>query len=70
MLADFTRNRVDAIVTRNTRGAFSAVIVAIASLVVVVVVEEEEEAAVVGVFLVLIDVVDSAVKKREREREK
>lgn len=68
MFADFTRNRVDAIVTRNTRGAFSAVIVAIASLVVVV---EEEAAAVVGVFLVFIDVVDSPLRnEREREREK
>ena len=58
MSSDFTRNRADAIVTRNTRRAFSAVKVAIASLVAV--------AVAVAVF---IDVSDLP-EKNEREREK
>ena len=54
--SDFTRNGAGAIATRNTRRAFSAVKVAIASLVAVA---------------VYIDVFDFPVKKqRERERER
>jgi hypothetical protein len=54
--SDFTRNGAGAIATRNTRRAFSAVKVAIASLVAVAV-------------AVYIDVFDFPVKKqRERER--
>jgi hypothetical protein len=56
--SDFTRNGAGAIATRNTRRAFSAVKVAIASLVAVAV-------------AVYIDVFDFPVKKqRERERER
>jgi hypothetical protein len=58
--SDFTRNGAGAIATRNTRRAFSAVKVAIASLVAV--------AVAVAVY---IDVFDFPVKKqRERERER
>jgi hypothetical protein len=56
--SDFTRNGAGAIATRNTRRAFSAVKVAIASLVAVA---------------VYIDVFDFPVKKQregERERER
>ena len=58
--SDFTRNGAGAIATRNTRRAFSAVKVAIASLVAVAV-------------AVYIDVFDFPVKKQregERERER
>jgi hypothetical protein len=56
--SDFTRNGAGAIATRNTRRAFSAVKVAIASLVAVAV-------------AVYIDVFDFPVKKqRERGRER